>query len=109
MGISSSVGITLPAVLSLSLGPAVLALLRLPTRQAEAFSPRLSAALRRLVQGEMRHRRAVLAGGILLALLWAWQIPSIQVGSDFLSVFREDHPMRQAADGLSRHLAGSLG
>jgi len=109
MGIYSSVGITLAAVLSLSLVPALLALLRLPTRREEAFSPRLSAALRRLVQGEMRHRRAVLAGGILLALLSAWQIPSIQVGSNFLSVFREDHPIRQAADVISRNLAGSLG
>jgi len=108
MGIYSSVGIIFSAVLSLTLVPALLALLRLPTRQGEAFSPGLSAALRRLVQREIRHRYAVLAGAVLLALLSAWQIPSIQVGSNFLSVFREDHPIRQAANIISRHLAGSL-
>ena len=108
MGIYSSVGIIFSAVLSLTLVPALLALLRLPTRQGEDFSPGLSAALRRLVQREIRHRYAVLAGAVLLALLSAWQIPSIQVGSNFLSVFREDHPIRQAANIISRHLAGSL-
>jgi predicted RND superfamily exporter protein len=108
MGIYSSVGITLAAVLSLTLVPALLALLRLPSEQGEAFSPGLSAALRRLVQWEIRHHRAILAGSALLALLAASQIPSIQVGSNFLSVFREDHPIRQAADAISRHLAGSM-
>ena len=109
MGIYSSVGIIFSAVLSLTLVPALLALLRLPTRQGEDFSPGLSAALRRLVQREIRHRHAVLAGAVLLALLSAWQIPSIQVGSNFLSVFREDHPIRQAAKAISEHLAGSMG
>src|SRR5713101_6481343 len=109
MDIYSSVGIIFSAVLSLTLVPALLALLRLPTRQGEAFSPGLSAALRRLVQREIRHRYAVLAGAVLLALLSAWQIPSIQVGSNFLSVFREDHPIRQAAKAISEHLAGSMG
>jgi predicted RND superfamily exporter protein len=108
MGIYSSIGITLSAILSLVLLPAVLALLPVPKRQGETFSPGLSVALRKLVQGEIRHRRAVIVGAILLALLSAWQIPSIQVGSNFLSVFREDHPLRQAADTVGRHLAGTL-
>src|SRR5712691_647083 len=62
MGIYSSVGIIFSAVLSLTLVPALLALLPMPTGQREDFSPGLSAALRRLVQKEIRHRHAVLAG-----------------------------------------------
>jgi hydrophobe/amphiphile efflux-3 (HAE3) family protein len=108
MGIYSSVGIILSAVLSLTLVPALLALLPMPARQGEDFSPGLSAALRKLVQGEIRHRYAVLIGAFVLALLSAWPIPSIQVGSNFLSVFRENHPIRQAADIVGRHLAGTL-
>jgi hypothetical protein len=109
MGIYSSVGIIFSAVLALTMVPALLALLPMPARQGEDFSPGLSAALRRLVQGEIRHRYAVLVGAFVLALLSAWPIPSIQVGSNFLSVFRENHPIRQAADTVGRHLAGTLG
>ncbi|HJY84688.1 MAG TPA: MMPL family transporter, partial [Candidatus Binatia bacterium] len=108
MGIYSSVGIIFSAILSLTLVPALLALLPIPTRQGEDFSPGLSAALRRLVQREIRHRYAILVGALVLALLSAWPIPSIQVGSNFLSVFREDHPIRQASDIVGRHLAGTL-
>jgi uncharacterized protein len=109
MGIYSSIGITLAAVLSLTVVPALLALIPLPSRQQEAFAPGLSTALRRLVKGEIRHRYAIIAGAILLAMVAAALIPSIQVGSNFLSVFPEHHPIRQAANAISEHLAGSMG
>ncbi|HEV8714870.1 MAG TPA: hypothetical protein VGX03_18825 [Candidatus Binatia bacterium] len=60
-------------------------------------------------RGEIRHRYVVIAGAIFLAVVAAWQIPSIQVGSNFLSVFPEEHPIRQAANAMSEHLAGSMG
>ncbi|HJY84689.1 MAG TPA: MMPL family transporter, partial [Candidatus Binatia bacterium] len=109
MGIYSSVGIVFAGVFSLTLVPALLTFLPLPKRQEEDFAPGLSTALRKMVRGEMHHRGAVLVGATVIALLSVWQIPSIQVGSNFLSVFREDHPVRQAADIVGRHLAGSLG
>src|SRR5262249_12769833 len=109
MGIYSSIGITLSALLALILLPALLALLPVPKTHAEAFSPGLSASLRKLVSGEIRHRRAIIVGSLLLALVSAWWIPSIQVGSNFLSFFRENHPIRQAANIVGQHLAGSLG
>jgi uncharacterized protein len=109
MGIYSSIGITLSALLALILLPALLALLPLPKTHAEAFSPGLSTSLRKLVSGEIRHRRAIIVGATLLAIVSAWWIPYIQVGSNFLSVFRENHPIRQAANIVGQHLAGSLG
>jgi predicted RND superfamily exporter protein len=109
MGIYSSIGITLAAVLSLSVVPALLTLIPLPRRRQEVFAPRLSVALQRLVKWEIRHRYAVITGAIFLAVVAAAQIPSIQVGSNFLSVFPEEHPIRQAANAMSEHLSGSMG
>ena len=108
MGVYSSVGIVIAAILSLVLLPAVLVLLPLPARRQEAFSPGLNTALQRLVRAEMRHRKAVIIGATIIALLAAWQVPMLQVGSNFLSAFRPQHPIRQAADAISQHLAGGM-
>lgn len=108
MGVYSSIGIVVAAVLSLILLPAVLVLLRLPERGQEAFSPGLSTRLQQFVRAEMRYRKAVIVGSIIIALLAAWQVPALQVGSNFLSAFRPQHPIRQAADAISQHLAGGM-
>jgi len=107
MGIYSSVGITIAFVLSVTLVPAVLALLRLPSRQQETFSPALSAMLQRVTLADIRHRGAILAGSLFIAGLAVWQILSIRVDSNFQSFFRETDPIRQATDAINRHLAGS--
>jgi hypothetical protein len=96
LGLYASVGITLAFVLSLILVPALLAVLPLPTRREEAFSPRISALLRRLAGLAITYRRPVIATGLGVVLLSAWQSTSIQVGSDFHSFFRENDPIRQA-------------
>jgi hypothetical protein len=56
---------------------------------------------------DIRYRRPIILTGILVAVLAAWQIPSIQVDSNFQSFFREDDPIRQASDVINEHLAGS--
>jgi predicted RND superfamily exporter protein len=107
MGIYSSVGITTAFVLSITLVPAVLVLLRLPARQEETFSPALSAALRRVTQADIRHRGVIIAVSLLIAILAGWQALSIRVDSNFQSFFRETDPIRQATDAINQHLAGS--
>jgi hypothetical protein len=107
MGIYSSVGITIAFVLSVTLVPALLVLLRLPARPEETFSPALSAALRRVTQADIRHRGGILIGSLLIAILAGWQALSIRVDSNFQSFFRETDPIRQATDAINRHLAGS--
>jgi hypothetical protein len=107
MGIYSSAGITIAFVLSLTLVPALLALLPLPSRQQETFSPLLSAALRKLTLLDIRHRNLILFVSFLLALLAGWQTLSIHVDSNFQSFFRETDPIRQATDAINQHLAGS--
>lgn len=108
LGLYASVGISIAFLLSVVLVPASLVLLPPPTRRAEAFSPRISAALRTLAQLSSRHRRVVIAAGLLIALLSTWQGSTIQVGSDFQSFFRETDPIRQATDAINRALVGSM-
>ena len=108
LGLYAAVGIFIGFMLSVVLVPAFLALLPLPTRREEAFSPRISAMLRRLAQLASHHRHPVILASLLIALLSAWQGFSIQVGSDFQSFFRETDPIRQATDAINRHLVGSM-
>jgi predicted RND superfamily exporter protein len=107
MGLYSSVGITLAFVFSTVLVPASLALLPLPSRRADLHSSPLSSALQGLIRGIMRRRGSVLVACFVLSALSVWPIPSIRVGSNFLSLFRESHPIRQATDIMSRHLVGN--
>lgn len=108
LGLYASVGITLAFLLSLILVPALLTVLPLPTRREGAFSPRISALLRRLASLAITYRRSVIAVGLGIAVLSAWQSTSIQAGSDFHSFFRENDPIRQATDAINRHLVGSM-
>ncbi len=107
MGIYVSVGITIAFVLSLVLIPALLVLLRLPTRSEEIFSPVLSAALQRVTRADIRHRGGIIVACVLISVLCVWLSFSIQVDSNFQSFFRKTDPISQATDAINRHLAGS--
>jgi uncharacterized protein len=108
MGIYASVGITVAFVLSLTLIPALLVLLRLPARAPEeAFSPALSAALRKVTQVDIRHRGSIIIACILISVLCVWLSFSIQVDSNFQSFFRKTDPISQATDVINQYLAGS--
>jgi hydrophobe/amphiphile efflux-3 (HAE3) family protein len=108
MGIYSAIGITVAFLLATILIPAALVLMPLPSRPQETYSPRLTAALRTLTQAVIRHRTAVIIGSALIAVLAVLPIPSIQVGSNFLSLFRQSHPVRQATEVITHALAGSM-
>ncbi|MBI3246649.1 MAG: MMPL family transporter [Deltaproteobacteria bacterium] len=108
MGIYSAIGITIAFVLAVVFVPAALALLELPSRRSETDSPALTAALRTLTAHVIRHRYAIIGVSVVIGLLSLWPIPSIQVGSNFLSIFRENHPVRQASEMINRNLVGSM-
>ncbi len=107
MGIYVSVGITIAFVLSLTLIPALLVLLRLPTRTEETFSPLLSAALQKMTRADIRHRGGIILACFLISVLCVWLSFSIQVDSNFQSFFRKTDPISRATDAINRHLAGS--
>ncbi len=107
MGIYVSVGITIAFVLSLVLIPALLVLLRLPTRSEETFSPVLSAALQRVTRADIRHRGGIIVACVLISILCTWLSFSIQVDSNFQSFFRKTDPISRATDAINHYLAGS--
>ncbi|MCS6924906.1 MAG: MMPL family transporter [Candidatus Binatia bacterium] len=108
LGLYASIGIATAFVLSIVLVPALLMLLHLPSRRETAFSPRLSATLQAVGGTAIRFRKAVIAGGMLVAVLSCWQTFSIQVDSNFQSFFRPHDPIRQATEAINRHLTGSM-
>jgi uncharacterized protein len=108
MGIYAAAGITVAFLLAIILIPAALALLPLPSRHQETYSPGLTTALRTITQFIIQHRTAVIIGSVLIAVLAMLPIPSIQVGSNFLSLFRASHPVRQATDVMNHALGGSM-
>ena len=108
MGIYSAIGITIAFILAIVFVPACLALLRLPSRVHETYAPGLSAALRKLTHWIIRHRYAVIAASVVVAILCLIPIPAIRVGSNFLSFFRKDHPTTVATDAVNEYLGGSM-
>ncbi len=108
MGIYSAIGITIAFLLATILIPAALVLMPLPSRHQDTYSPGLTIALRAFTQFIIQHRSAVIIGGALIAVLAALPIPSIEVGSNFLSLFRASHPVRQATDVMNHALGGSM-
>lgn len=108
MGIYSAIGITIAFLLSTILIPAALVLMPLPSRHQNTYSPGLTTVLRTFTQFIIQHRTAVIIGGALVAVLAALPIPSIEVGSNFLSLFRASHPVRQATEVMNHALGGSM-
>lgn len=108
LGLYASVGIAIAFVFSIVLVPALLALFNLPRRRQEAFSPGISAGLRRLTHLSIRHRGAVILTSLLIVGFCTWQSFSIQVDSNFQSFFRATDPIRQATAAINRHLTGSM-
>jgi predicted RND superfamily exporter protein len=108
MGIYAAAGITIAFFLAVVFVPACLALFPLPARAQETYAPGLSAALRKFSQSVIRHRGAILIGSVVVAVLCLLSIPSIQVGSNFLSFFRENHPTTQATNAVNEFMGGSM-
>jgi predicted RND superfamily exporter protein len=108
MGVYSAAGIVIAFLLAIVFVPACLMLLRLPARDHDTYAPGLSAALRKLTDWVIGHRRAVMATSVVIALLCLIPIPSIHVGSNFLSFFRKSHPTSVATDAVNQFLGGSM-
>jgi predicted RND superfamily exporter protein/CRP-like cAMP-binding protein len=108
MGVYSSIGITIAFVLSVIFVPALLVLLRLPTRTQESFAPRVTALLQKWTLAAVRYRRTVFAIALLISAFCAWKSFSIEVDSNLQSFFREHDPIREATEAINRHLVGSM-
>ncbi len=108
LGLYASIGIASAFLLSIVLVPASLALLRLPARREESFSPRVTAVLRKLGHLSTHHRRLVMVVALFITIVSLWQSFAIRVDSNFQSFFRETDPIRQATDAINQYLTGSM-
>lgn len=117
-GAFSVLAVTSVTLLSLTLVPATLALLPLPSeiarggtaRQRPYISARIErsgdALLARVSVFSQRHAGAVITFWTLLCLGAAVAVPRLVVDTDYLSFFDENAPVRQDFDRVNRLLAG---
>lgn len=106
-----AVGVLATTFVSITLGPACLALLRRPApRSASEERPaesRFEAFLRRIARFDLRHRDAVMAVWLLATVVAAAGIGRIEISTDMVSNLRADNPVRLDFDRVNAALGGA--
>jgi predicted RND superfamily exporter protein len=106
-GMHCGIGIACTALVALSFAPAALAVLReaaSPALSAGGHGSRLTSAMRRLGEFDVRHRRAILATGALVALGSLLLLPRILVSTDLIRNFQEDSEIVRAIATAREHM-----
>jgi len=107
-GLFAGIGVANAMVLSLTLIPALLALLPLPAPRKETrrrFS--LERALRGYGQWVVRHKRSILVVSLLLLAGFSAGIPFMPIDSSTAAFLGETHPAVQGMDVMGAHFSGS--
>jgi len=113
MGVFAMAGIAITFVVTLTVLPAALALLKTPPRPVRgvAASPASPDRLDRFLGGlaglAEDHRRWVAGVGLLVVALAVWGILALQVDTNFLSYFDKNSDIRRTTDIISAKLAGA--
>lgn len=107
-GMIAAIGVLFTLVLTMTLIPAVLALLKkqAPKRSHDgsgAFDRILSAMGRFAIQ----RRYTVIAASVVLLVVSAVGVSQIRVGNDFVEYFPEDHRLRTTFETLNDKLGGA--
>ncbi len=110
-GLVAVFGVVATAVISLTLAPAVLALLRVPARangsEASKGESRLDAFIQRHAERNVRLRKPILVAGGLLAVAAVWGLTRITVDTHLITNFDTDHPIRRNFEAINQHLEGA--
>jgi hydrophobe/amphiphile efflux-3 (HAE3) family protein len=109
-GLISVFGVCATAVISLTFGPAVLSLLRVPEDTGEGTSTndnRIDAFVARWSQWVLAARKPILVAGGLIVVLSLWGLSQIVIDTHLITNFDKDHPVRANFDGISDHLEGA--
>lgn len=101
----AALGVLATLVASLTFLPAALQLLGPPPRMPLRADGSRTAAV--LARGALRHRTAVLLVGGLLAATALAAIPRIEVNTDLVTNFPEDHPLRVQFQAYGKALGGA--
>lgn len=110
-GVYTGIGVVYAGLLALTLIPAILALLPLPTRERQSLLARWlqgRAGLRSLAHLLERTAIVILIGAGLIAIGWAVGIPRLKIETSAKDFLGKGHPVIEALDVLERHFGGSL-
>ncbi|MFN4218704.1 MAG: efflux RND transporter permease subunit [Candidatus Bipolaricaulia bacterium] len=110
-GIYTGIGVIYAGFLALTLIPAILALLPLPTRERRSILARWlqgRVGLSGLAHFIERTAPVILIGAGLIAVAWAAGIPRLRIETSAKDFLGKGHPVIEALDVLERHFGGSL-
>ncbi len=106
-GLFTALGILFAMLLSLLLIPAVLQLVRPPRARTTSAHSWLARGLGAVVGRAIRYRRAVLIGGVILAMAFSAGIPLLRIETAQRAFLGERHPAVRSMDRLDALFAGS--
>jgi hydrophobe/amphiphile efflux-3 (HAE3) family protein len=107
-GVFCSVGVVFCMLASLTFAPAVLSLIKSPKRRPQASEGGLERWAARVAAFDIRHRAGLLGAFAVVAVLAAWGVTRIQVGTSFVDNLKDGHPLRMAVETFDERLSGSM-
>ncbi|RIL08149.1 MAG: hypothetical protein DCC71_00705 [Proteobacteria bacterium] len=103
------VGVVATTILAVTFLPAVLAALGPPRRVpgAESGGGAVDRLAARIARFDVRHRRPILAGALVLLVLAALAMTRIEVATTYIGDFPEDSPVRRGYEEITRRIGGT--
>lgn len=102
------VGVVATTLLALTFIPAALAALPPPRRVPGAEGDgALERAAERIAHFDVRNRRAILGGSVVVLVLAALAMTRIEVATTYIGDFPESSPVRQGYEEITRRLGGA--
>jgi predicted RND superfamily exporter protein/outer membrane lipoprotein-sorting protein len=105
-GIITTMGTLATAIVSLTYAPAVLALLKPERTRADESSP-AADRLAGIARFSVRYRKSVLAGATAVFAIGLVGVSRIEIGTDILKYFPQEHRLRMAAQAFNARLGGA--
>jgi len=106
-GLFTAIGILVAMILSLLLIPAILRMVKEPSRKTTTHNIWMANALGVIVRRAIRYRWAVLAGALVLSGVFAAGIPLLQIETSQRAFLGQDHPAVMSMDRLDELFSGS--
>jgi predicted RND superfamily exporter protein len=106
-GLFTALGVLVAMVLSLTLLPALLALLPIPRRRMKLRTGAMSGGLGLIGRLVARHRKAVLAASLAVFVAFAIGTALVRVETSQKEFLGEDHPIVQALNVMDEHFSGT--
>ena len=107
-GIITAIGILAALILSITVIPAFLAILKKPTKeQPKSTITWANNVLSNMAKLSMRRKGWVLSFSFVIILISLFGIRKINVGSDFVKYFPKDHRLRKTFDMFNENFGGA--